>query len=565
MADIQDIKTRTQSLSILCVDDDENSRKELEWLFKILFKKVYIAGNGEEALEIYLENNGAIDIVLTDINMPKMDGFTLSQKIKERNILQYIIVISAKQDVEFSEKSIDIGINDIIIKPIISSKIISVFEKYIKFSDYLNRFKKNDCVHENLECITQKKSELFIDSLTGLYSKTKLDEYLLMNKEYNVVLVNCDNFDRINCKYGYKTGDQILKKIAQWLLNLAKNMEECFVFRMVSDEFVFLISDENKEKVENLCKLIIKQFSENKVMTDIEEFSLSCTIGISYGKGQDILRQAHIAIKESREIGKEKYYFFSNNSCLMQQREKNLKWLTKAKDILNKDAVIPYYQPITNNKNGKIYIYEALARVLEINRIVKPYYFLESAKLFNLMPNVTRSMVKKVFKNFQNDSRYLISINISMEDLLDETFIPYRLKESKKYDIENSKIIFEFSETLTTSNNKKVFERLDELKNKNFQLAIDDFGESHLNIKKLHSIKVDYIKICSSFIENINDDKKSRKLVESVIKLAHSIGAKTIAQSVSSDKIQYEIENLGVDYSQGDFIGKPKEKIVMDL
>jgi len=181
------------------------------------------------------------------------------------------------------------------------------------------------------------------------------------------------------------------------------------------------------------------------------------------------------------------------------------------------------------------------------------------------MPNVTRSMVKKVFKYFQNDSRYFISINISMEDLLDETFIPYRLKESKKYDIENSKIIFEFSETLTTSNNKKVFERLDELKNKNFQLAIDDFGESHLNIKKLHSIKVDYIKICSSFIENINDDKKSRKLVESVIKLAHSIGAKTIAQSVSSDKIQYEIENLGVDYSQGYFIGKPKEKIVMDL
>jgi len=561
MIDIKEIKQKTQNFSALCVDDEEKSKNELEGLLKMFFKKVYVAKDGKEALEEYYKNQDNIDIIFTDINMPKMDGVELTQKIKDTNPLQYITVISAQQDLDIYTECINCGVNGIIVKPITSEKIIESLFKSITFLEYIHKIKVNPISCKEHYDLTEANVELFIDRITGLYNKAKLDRFLLSNIEYNLVLVNLDNFDHINCKYGYKIGDQVLKEVAKVFLSLAQDDKDCFVFRVVSDEFVFLIKDSDIQSVEHLCKDILKHLDKTKIITDLDDFNISCTIGISSGKGQDILRQAHIAVKESREIGKEKYYFFSNNSEVIQKRENNLKWLKKIKKILKDDSVIPYYQPIMNNKTGKIEKQESLARILEINRIVKPYYFLENAKLFNLIPNITKLMIVKVFKYISKHKKYDFAINITEDDLCDETFVYYILKMVDKYEIDPSKIILEFVETVTISEDEIVFENLKALKDNGFKLAIDDFGINHLNIQNLHSIKIDYIKIYNAFIENIDEDKKSKKVVESIVKLAHTIGAKTIAESVSSKEIQKKVKQLGIDYSQGYYIGKPNETI----
>ena len=327
MIDIKEIKQKTKGFSALCVDDEEKSKNELEGLLKMFFKKVYVAKDGKEALEEYYKNQDDIDIIFTDINMPKMDGVELTQKIKDTNPLQYITVISAQQDLDIYTECINCGVNGIIVKPITSEKIIESLSKSITFLEYIHKIKANPISCKEHYDLTEANVELFIDSVTGLYNKAKLDRFLLSNIEYNLVLVNLDNFDHINCKYGYKTGDQVLKEVAKVFLSLAQDDEDYFVFRVVSDEFVFLIKNSDVQSVEHLCKDILKQLDKTKIITDLDDFNISCTIGISSGKGQDILRQAHIAVKESREIGKEKYYFFSNNSEVIQKRENNLKWL----------------------------------------------------------------------------------------------------------------------------------------------------------------------------------------------------------------------------------------------
>lgn len=560
MIDIKEIRSKTQSLSILCVDDDENIIRELKELLKLFFKKVYTAKSGEEAFEIYAKKQKEINLVLTDINMPKMDGLRLSKKIKEIDILEYIVIVTAREDMSLYANCIDIGINDIMIKPITSDKTLKVLDKYITFLKQIE-MRKLYCHKTEKRCIDAiKDQEFLIDRLTGLYGKLKLDEALLLNKEYHVVLANLDNFDRINCQYGYEIGDQVLQKVAKSFFEISKSIENCNVYRVVSDEFVFLLPNSEYKKVEKLCHKILDHLSTNKIKTQLDDIFISCTIGVSSGMGQEVLKQAHIAMKESREIGKEKYYFFTNNSQVIQKREKNLKWLNKIKDILKKDAVIPYYQPVVSNQDQSIYMYESLARILEINRIIKPYYFLESAKLFNLMPDITTLMVKKVFQFAQNH-KDKFSINITKEDIEDEQFIKYILSAAKEYEIEYSRIVLEFSELITTSKNEIIFSNLKKLSDKGFKLSIDDFGANHHNIKILHALGISYVKINAILIEKLDKEKESKKIVKSIIKLAHDIGAKTIAQAVSSKKIQKEVKDLGIDFSQGYYIGKPNEVI----
>ncbi|MEA2050363.1 MAG: EAL domain-containing protein [Campylobacterota bacterium] len=557
MINIEYLTTATKQFTVLCVDDEEKSRTQTEDLFSIFFKNVLIASDGMEALDIYSTNQNKIDIVFTDIGMPQMDGLDLSSHIKKIDPLQYIVTISAHQDLKFYNKAINIGIDGMIIKPITSDKMLNILSKAVDKITYINNIK----IHQRkYEIVKEDQEESYKDQVTGLTNKIYLDKYLNNNNEYTAILVNIDNFDIINCNYGYFIGDQVLKQMAKFLQSLVKT-DKCKLFRVVSDEFLFLVSNEiEKNKIEEFSKDIIQTLDSIKIKTEVDEFQISCTIGISSGSGFDIVKEAHIALKEARQIGKHKYYFFSNNSQLIQQKQSNLKWLSKLKKVLKEDCLIPYYQPIINNKTNQVEIYESLARILELNRVIKPYYFLENAKLFNLTPNIGKIMISKVFE-YSKDKNYKVSINITTEELMDENFSSFITEQLKLYKLKAKNIVFEVFENITINKNKTVLKNLDFLHNKGFKIALDDFGINEVNISKLHSIPIDYIKIDASFIETILEDKQSLKVVESIIKLSKNIGAKTIAESVSSKMIFNKIKELGIDYSQGYYTGKPKEFI----
>ncbi|MEA3289526.1 MAG: EAL domain-containing protein [Campylobacterota bacterium] len=559
MNNIEDITTCTKQFTVLCVDDEEKSRIQLEDLFSMFFKEVYIASNGLEALDIYTKNKNKIDIVFTDISMPQMDGIDLSENIKTIDPLQYVVTISAHQELDFYNKAINIGVNGMIIKPITSQKVLNILSKAIKTISHIKAINNPtaDFTHtDNSDFV----SEIYKDTITGLDNKIKLDMYLNTKQEYTAILVNIDNFDLINCKYGYTTGDQVLKQVGKFLSSLVQDDTDK-LFRVVSDEFLFLVSnDKEKSAIENFSKNIISTLEYIKIQTPIDEFHISCTIGISSGIGLDIIREAHIALKEAREIGKHKYYFFSNNSQLIQKRQNSLKWLSKIKKILKEDCLIPYYQPIIDNKNKQIVMYESLARILELNRVVKPYYFLENAKLFNLTPHLGKIIVSKVFEYFK-DKEDPISINITQDDLMSDSFVEYIEESANRYNIDPSKVIFEIFENITINKDKTVIKNINKLHHYGFKIALDDFGTNEMSILNLHTIHIDFIKIDATFIETILENEQSEKIVNSIIKLASNIGAKTIAESVSSEEIFKAVQELGIDYSQGYYIGKPKEFI----
>lgn len=557
MDDIKLLKDRLSKYTILCVEDDEESLKNLINFFSILFDDVLVAKNGKEGLDTYFKNSTKINIIFTDINMPILSGYDMIKEIKEHNPLQYIVVMSAHQDLELYNNCLNLGLNGLIIKPIDSKKIIELLKKAEHTLHYIDKqIKQKQYLEKDLE---QYHNDFGYDNLTKLPNKIQLDHFLSKDISYSLILVNIDYFDSINCKYGYKTGDQVIKRFSEHLSTL-KIEYGCDLFRVVSDEFVLLFKSDKTQDIELIAKDIIQKVEDYEFHTDVDTFNLSCSIGISTGVGEKILKNANIALKETRVIGKEKFTVYMSNSFLSEKREDNLKWLQKIKKLIEMDAITPYYQPIINNQTKKIEFYECLARIHEINRVIKPHYFIENAKLFKLLPNITRVIVKKAFKEFSKNNLKL-SINLSIDDLEDKYTCEYIIKIQKEYMIDPKRIILEFPENISTIDDSELLENFTLLQNNGFQIALDDFGTNHSNIKNLSSLKIDYIKIDSLYIQEMIKEEKTKKLVFSIVKLAHSLNAKLIAESVSSEDIQAEVEDMNIEYSQGYLFGKPTENL----
>jgi EAL domain-containing protein (putative c-di-GMP-specific phosphodiesterase class I) len=183
------------------------------------------------------------------------------------------------------------------------------------------------------------------------------------------------------------------------------------------------------------------------------------------------------------------------------------------------------------------------------------------------------SFLLEILRNLQIYIRDLekipfeVSINLSYEDLTAETTFNSivnflrNLKPKKELQVEfTNRLVFEIVETEDIENYKYLQRFVKLVKPLGCKLAIDDFGTGYSNLKRLIDFKVDYLKIDGSIIKSVKTDKSSISLIKSIISFSKALGIKTIAEFVSDEEIFKIVRDLGVDYSQGYYFGKPEPK-----
>lgn len=155
---IASLKEKAGHFSILYVEDEQILREGITSFFQKIFTNIDIATNGEEGLEKYIQNQH--DIVITDIQMPKMDGLQMIREIRAINEKQEIIVISAYTDSEYFTHSIQLGVTGYIIKPIDFSQILKVIEQSV---EKLSAFRQNELYKTNLETMVQERTQTVLN------------------------------------------------------------------------------------------------------------------------------------------------------------------------------------------------------------------------------------------------------------------------------------------------------------------------------------------------------------------------------------------------------------------
>jgi diguanylate cyclase (GGDEF)-like protein len=251
---------KNRNLNVLVVDDSNSMRKYLRrFLEKIAFN-VFDACNGAEALNIINEND--IDLVITDLNMPVMDGEELLINIREKfsmSDLPVIILSSNNQNQKFL-KTLKLGANDFLQKPFLKEELI------LRVNNLLE-------VYENMKKI---KKQAQIDPLTGAYNRLFLENLLEkvfnVNQTKSIVMLDIDHFKKINDTYGHQIGDEVLKHFVNTIKATIRKTD--FVIRYGGEEFLIYMPDTSKEE----AMIVLYKIRKNLTAVNGIEYTFSAGI-----------------------------------------------------------------------------------------------------------------------------------------------------------------------------------------------------------------------------------------------------------------------------------------------
>lgn len=372
------------------------------------------------------------------------------------------------------------------------------------------------------------------------------------------MIINIDHFQEINDLYGDAVGDEVLREVAAYLREIIPVREH--LYRLHADEFAHLCDGGMDVREFVLFASYVGERISQKSFTvrGRGEVSLSVTMGIAHGS-DSLLTNADIALTLAKKE-KKNFLVYDESMAMAKEYEKNLEWTKRLKKAIDEERIVPLFQPIVDTGTGAVVKYEALMRMVdERGDFIAPVHFIELAKKNKLYHQLTKIMIHKTMERFA-DVPYVVSINISVEDILNKEIYGYIVSQLKERAI-GEKIIFEIIESEGIENFARVIEFIEEVKRYGAKIAIDDFGTGYSNFSYLSKLDVDYLKIDGSLIKNITTDADHLLTVESILFFARKKEIETIAEFVEDEEIFAALVDLGIDYSQGYLFSAPQPTI----
>jgi len=309
----------TNNFTFLYVEDDLQAQNWMRDILEDDVKDFFQASNGIEGFEIYKREKP--DIILTDINMPIMDGLTMAKAIKEVDATQPVLMLSAFDDKKTLLHAINNGVDGFIPKPI---DMDLLFKQLDQIATRLKTKRSKDAL--KAQKIQNLHNLAYYDSLTQLPNRfffhLRLDEAIEKaqkeNRSLTLFFIDLDGFKNINDTYGHAAGDLILSSVAK---NVQEVIRQDDTFSRISgDEFSLILENVEDEQIINKFADKILNAVAKKVDFHAKEIGVTCSIGISqYPKDttskEELLHLADSAMYKAKKAGKSGY-FYSNKKGL---------------------------------------------------------------------------------------------------------------------------------------------------------------------------------------------------------------------------------------------------------
>lgn len=293
-----------KNLTVLYVEDDEAARSFLERIILPRVGRIITANDGKQGLELFQSMRP--DIVITDIHMPVMDGLSMAQKIRADDSKIPIIIITAFEQTDYLMRSIDIGVDRYVTKPVVVERLM------------------NALLYCSRQILSEERLRYLAlhDHLTELPNRTLLQERLAMacavadrNSELLAMcFIDLDRFKAINDSYGHVAGDLVLKEIARRLKSLFRSADT--VCRLSGDEFIVVITEvSSRDDVACAAQKMVETIGAEIIVEGIS-VSVTASIGIAIYPydGRDmaaLIRSSDSAMYNAKQQGGDRYSFFA--------------------------------------------------------------------------------------------------------------------------------------------------------------------------------------------------------------------------------------------------------------
>ena len=529
---------------VLIVDDIPLNRMTIKLSLKSEGYTFLEAGDGREAIEIALAEKP--DLILMDAMMPVMDGFEATKAIRAIEEIQRtpILMITSLEGKEDMLRALECGVNDFISKSFDKVELQARCRSYIETA----RLNKNYILAS-------------VNAVSGYPNKIALQKRLHENREgsFGLFLLHMDNYTLNENFFGSDIAEKLDIVFLETLKQFSTILPDYGLYHLANGEYAILLRNDtfSASQAEGFCANLIEHVKKSRFTYDIYEFYVNITMAYADTAPLTLYEDASAILGLARTEKREYMLSEGNIDMLKESIEENLKILKVIKQALKDDKIIPFFQPIYNNHTGEIRRYEALVRMYDDNYdIIFPQpYFLEASKNGKLYPYITRLLIKKVMQKIRENGCE-ISINLSSLDIEDPIMRQFLLEAMEANRDICDKLIFELLEDKETQHYDTVKSFIQTAKDYGIKIAIDDFGSGFSNFIRIIEFQPDIIKLDGSLIEDIATSRACRQTVETIKVFADKIGAMTVAEYVADKEIFDIINEIGIDYSQGYYIGK---------
>jgi len=323
------------------------------------------------------------------------------------------------------------------------------------------------------------------------------------------------------------------------------------------------------DKAEDIASNIVKKIKKFSFKWDNRFYDIGVSIGIvpitnESDSTTQLLSYSDKACYTAKDRGRNQIVVYFSDDDVPARRYRDTLRAATLQDAIENDRFCLHAQVIMNsnqNSDGNVF-YELLLRLKDENgQLLMPNEFIPAAERFKLMPAIDRWVIKNALSNyhmiFGRNSNAMISINLSGNSLSDKSLLSFILDLFKAHQVPTHRVCFEITETAAISNLNEATHVINVLKSQGCMIALDDFGSGLSSFRYLKQFPVDYLKIDGSFMQNIVEDSIDSSMVESINHIGKQMKIKTVAEWVEREDVLTHLKDIGIDYVQGFYLGKP--------
>lgn len=534
--------------TILIVEDNEINRMMLSELLSSEYM-VLEAENGQQALDVLERKKDEISVILLDITMPVMDGYTfLSIAKKDPSLASIPVIVTTQSDSEADEvAALSHGATDYVAKPykpqIILHRVASIIH-----------------LRETAAMINQFQ----YDRLTGLYSKEffyqRVRETLRQNSGQNYYLICSDivNFKLINDVFGVAAGDRLLCGIADMYRryvgeggicgHLDADRFACLLeFDDVFTEQMFISANEEINRLQNAKNVAVKWgiYSVGNQNVTVEQMC-------------DRALLAARSIKEQYGV-----YYAAYDDKLRDELLRQQAIIDSMETALKEGQFLVYLQP-------KYRIWdETLAGAEALVRWKHPEWGFQSPAEF--IPLFEKNGFITKLDQFVWDKTcfYLrkwdeegyppipVSVNVSRADIYHADIADIMMRTVSKYGLTPSRLHLEITESAYTEDPGQIIETVRHLRELGFVIEMDDFGSGYSSLNMLNQMPIDILKLDMQFVQSETAKPMDQGILQLIMELACRMHLSVVAEGVETKTQLDRLSETGCEYVQGYYFARP--------
>jgi diguanylate cyclase (GGDEF)-like protein len=532
---------------VLIVDDCQQDRMAVADVLRSDYD-ILEACNGKQALEILSRKRAQISLIMLDLMMPVMDGYEFLEMYRKRKEYSYlpVVVCTTEDDPEREQKSLELGAWDFVLK---------------NSSPGIMRLRAGNAIEKS------KVRFLEYDFLTGIYGQQKFyqatRELLDQRAGANFAFIHfdIDRFRIINTLYGSKEGDRLIHFVAGAIRKVMTAYGRGTYGRLGGDVFGMCVPYEDGAAIYHILEGIRAEIRKHSVHyyletcagiylvddPDMEVAAMhdNAEIAAAQCKGQYMVHDVLYTEEIGQKVLREQHIIDEMDAALAEQQ------------------FIVYFQPKYQLKKMAPYGAEALVRWKKPGgEIVLPNEFIPIFERNGFITKLDYYVWEKVCQFIDSElsqgrNPAPISVNVSRVNLYNPDFMDSLIDLIHRYHIPPHYLNLELTESVFSEDAELIQRAVNYLHDVGFTILMDDFGSGYSSLNILKDVDLDVLKIDMKFFSKGNTAEKGAKIIEAVIRMAESLDMMVIAEGVEEKHQVDFLNDLGCDYIQGYYFGRP--------